>query len=100
MIEKVLFHQPVIKKDISNKEIHTEAFTATNHSSKEVHIVEVEKGCSCTNVEYPEVIQPGQEFFIKMIVDKMGQTGYYATSAKIKFNTGQEQKLILNGKLI
>lgn len=99
-MEKVLFHQPVIKKDISNKEIHTEAFIAINHSSREVRITEVEKGCSCTNVEYPEVIQPKEEFFIKLIVDKTGQTGYFATSATIKFSTGQEQKLILNGKLI
>ena len=79
----IVFEQPKVHLNISNKEPYVHTFKAWNNSNQTVKQVALTKGCSCTNLVTPVEILPQEKFEVKMVVDKTGQTGLFSVSAII-----------------
>lgn len=97
-MKQIVFEQPVVKQDISNKEVYTHIFKGNNFSSNRIKIKDWNKNCSCTGIEHPEVINPGP-FEVKMNIDKRGLTGLFLSKAVINFSNNEQVELKINGKI-
>lgn len=100
-MSKIVFKQPTVMAHITNKEPYVHEFVGFNHSDKVVEITKVERGCSCTSLDYPRFIQPESEFKVTMVVDKtyVQEDGFYSTNATMIFSNNETHKVHLNGKL-
>lgn len=99
---KIVFTHPSVKVDITNKQVHLQEYEGHNHLDRDVEIVKVTKGCSCTSIDYPKVIPANSDFKVWMSVDKtyVQEAGFYASSATLIFNNGEEQTLYIKGRLL
>ncbi len=95
----IVFEQPTIRVNISNKKPYTHTFRGFNHFTTPVTITKTSKSCSCTSTVVPSVIPPASEFEIQMTVDKTGQTGYFSASITLEFDICSPEKLKVNGQL-
>lgn len=68
-------------------------FEFTNGGDTDLVITKVDKGCSCTQVNWPQhAIKPKQTEYIEVILDTHGQSGNLYRVATLYSNATQKEK--------
>lgn len=71
---------------VFEKEKYAYSFPVRNMGQADLVIESVKPGCGCTVVDFDEVVHPGQEGKINMVVDGNQVHGTFAKSAKVNSN--------------
>jgi len=95
----IIFDQTSHYANFKNDAIVKHVFTGHNTTDKTVKILSHNTSCSCVSLDYSEEILPESAFKITYYVNKIGQTGLFATDAKIVFDDDTTKTLNLSGYL-
>jgi hypothetical protein len=95
----ISFEHTAIKTNISSQKVHEQVFKGINLTNETLRVVTNSTSCGCTVAKLPEEIKPLESFEVIMIVNKVGQSGLFATKATITFSNNQEVILTLSGNI-
>jgi hypothetical protein len=95
----ISFEHTAIKTNISSTKVHEEVFKGVNLSNEVIRVVTKSSSCGCTVANIPDKIKPLESFEVIMIVNKLNQTGLFATKVTLSFSNDQEVVLTLSGNI-
>jgi hypothetical protein len=95
----ISFEHTAIRKDIGNNKPHEEVFKGINLSNETLRVVTKSSSCGCTVAHLPQEIKPQESFEVIMVVNKVGQSGLFATKITLSFSNNQEIILTLSGNI-
>lgn len=99
-MEPILFKQQLKRNQICSSTHPTIfEFEGVNASNQTQRVLSWTSSCGCTKPTYPTEVQPGETFIVNVIIDKTGQSGNFNQSVTLKYESGQEVKLKVNGTI-
>lgn len=95
----ITFEHTAIRTNISSTKVHEQVFKGVNLSNETIRVVTKSSSCGCTIAHLPTEIKPLESFDVIMTVNKVGQSGLFATRVTLSFSNGQEIILTLSGNI-
>ncbi|NDB86463.1 MAG: DUF1573 domain-containing protein [Alphaproteobacteria bacterium] len=95
----ISFEHTAIKTNISSLKVHEQVFKGVNLSNDTIRVVTKSTSCGCTVAQIPNEIKPLESFEVIMVVNKVGQSGLFATKVTLLFSNDQEVILTLSGNI-
>lgn len=97
-MEQIIFKGTLYRNQtISSEEVGTFLFEGINTGNEEIKITKRSTSCGCTTVTAPKKVEPGETFYVQVMIDKRDQKGSFNQSATLTFSNGQVIKLKVNG---